>query len=159
MKKLPPLSLLQSRLAYDPETGLFTRVVPGNSKVGTVDAKGYVVIKVDGSFYKAHRLAWLFGTGEDPFPLTVDHKNRIKSDNSLSNLRLADRCLQVFNQELRSVNTSGAAGVYFHKRNQKWAVQARFKGEKFYLGTYASKEDAVQARKAFDEEHRAGWKH
>ena len=159
MKKLPPLSLLQSRLSYDPETGFFDRIDLGRSNIGSVDSEGYLTIKIDGSNYKAHRLAWLFGTGDDPFPLTVDHKNRIVDDNRLSNLRLADQYLQSFNQKVYRSSVSGITGVSFVKRDQKWLARAQFKKKFFHLGLYDSKEEAIQARKAFDEEHRAGWKH
>lgn len=158
MKSLPPLPYLQSRFAYDTETGLFSRVGPGKSKVGTVDAKGYIQIQVDGTRYLAHRLAWLFSIGEDPFPLMVDHKNRIRTDNRIVNLRLADRCLQNFNQKLDSRNRSGVAGVHFDEPAQKWRARAVFQKKHYHLGYYASVEEAAQAKHAFDDEHRAGWK-
>lgn len=50
-------------------------------------------------------------------------------------------------------NTSGYTGVYWNKRNQKWAAQITFKGKTYYLGTYDKMEDAVKARKRGEEMH------
>lgn len=49
-------------IIYDPETGLFKwRDVKGNPYKGTFagshDSKGYLVIRLRGNCYKAHRLA------------------------------------------------------------------------------------------------------
>jgi hypothetical protein len=35
----------------------------------------------------AHRVAWLLHTGEDPGTLVIDHINRQRNDNRISNLR------------------------------------------------------------------------
>ena len=54
---------------YDPETGVFIRKNEGwyNAPIGSVaghkNAKGYIILKVDGEAYKAHRLAWLYVYG------------------------------------------------------------------------------------------------
>jgi hypothetical protein len=98
-KPLPPLETLRSLLAYDPETGQFTWLVDRNAQVragspagnpnpGAWD--GYSVIRLSHRRYRAHRLAWYMHYGEDPGALQVDHINRDRSDNRISNLRLVD---------------------------------------------------------------------
>tara|TARA_R110002126_G_C10195847_1_gene476394 strand:- start:25 stop:531 length:507 start_codon:yes stop_codon:yes gene_type:complete len=86
---------LKELLNYDPITGIFTRIkrssnndVIGKS-VGSSDcSKGYLRISIDGVRYKAHRLAYLYMTGDWPLEV-VDHINGVKHDNRWCNLRPA----------------------------------------------------------------------
>lgn len=150
MKQLPPLSLLQSRLSYDPETGLFTRIIPGKSKVGIVNPCGYLQIGFEHKTYLAHRLAWLFATGEDPREWTVDHINRVKTDNRIANLRLADMSLQNCNKAINRLNTSGVVGVRFNRKDRRWRAKGCVEGRDLHLGSFATFEEAVAARRKFE---------
>jgi len=47
---------------------------------------GYIIIKINRKDYQAHRLAWLYEYGNFP-KQTIDHINRIKTDNRICNLR------------------------------------------------------------------------
>lgn len=46
---------------------------------------GYTCIRFDGRFYLAHRIIWMFVHGH--WPNVIDHINRDRTDNRLSNLR------------------------------------------------------------------------
>ena len=46
-----------------------------------------------------------------------------------------------------AANTSGARGVYFEKRSNKWRARLTFKGKIMSFGSFARFEDAVFARK------------
>ena len=82
---------LQKFLRYDPESGHFTWIMcPAmgtsiSSRAGSMDEKMYIRIQVQGKRYRAHRLAFLYMTGE--IPKLVDHKDRIPFHNMRSNLR------------------------------------------------------------------------
>lgn len=80
-------------LDFDSETGVFKWKVknrrskyPAGSEAGCLKSFGYVCIKIDGLEYKAHRLAWFYVHGKWPDG-DIDHVNRVKSDNSIKNLR------------------------------------------------------------------------
>ena len=85
-------SELKSLLHYDPETGLFTWIAPLSNRVqvgdvcSTVAPIGYILIGVRGQKLYAHRLAWLYMTGEWP-ENQIDHINCVKTDNRWANLR------------------------------------------------------------------------
>lgn len=115
---------LKELFTYAPETGVFVRNINvGNRKVGevagTVDKKtGYRVIQIDGKFYKAHRLAFLY-MGKD-IPNFVDHINGQQDDNRWENIRPATIVQNNQNAKSRKDNSSGVKGVSWCKRERKW---------------------------------------
>src|SRR5208337_5290834 len=83
---------------------------------------GYLVIKIDGKSYRAHRLRHLYLYGVWPTN-ELDHKNRIPWDNSEGNLRDATSSQNKANREKFSNNTSGFKGVCWNIHLHKWNVQ------------------------------------
>ncbi|HAS0888998.1 TPA: HNH endonuclease, partial [Enterobacter cloacae subsp. cloacae] len=104
------MTLTQNRLKevlrYDPLTGVFYWLNPTaycmhpGDVAGFVDYTGYAYIKVDRVKYSAHRLAWLYVHGSMPEE-QIDHVNNNRSDNRISNLRLASRSQNMMNQYVR----------------------------------------------------------
>ena len=103
---------LKSVLSYDPETGIFTwkyrqgligKKISWNTRysekqAGTIDPVGYLGIAIEYKRYYAHRLAWLYMTGELPKKY-IDHLNGNKSDNRFLNLREATNSENQQNQK------------------------------------------------------------
>jgi hypothetical protein len=149
--RLPTIDVIKEFLSYDVETGEFYRAkttsfnAQKGMKAGYPDARGYVRICIKNKKYLAHRLAWVYMTGEDPGNLEVDHINRNKSDNRFENLRLVSDCANSINCGMRNNNTSGFRGVYWDKQMKKWASQIRHKGRKISLGYHKNIEDARDA--------------
>ena len=54
---------------------------------------------------------------------------------------------------VRRNNTSGVPGVDWWAAKQRWRAAICFKGKRYYLGSYARFEDAVQARKRAEEKY------
>lgn len=50
-------------ISYDPSTGVITRIDRKNGS-GSIDAYGYLIIKIKGKQFKAHRLAWFMHYGQ-----------------------------------------------------------------------------------------------
>lgn len=150
-------SLTQARLKellhYNPDTGIFTRrIAVSNTHIGDVAGTicdGYVVIRVDGSVYKAHRLAILYIEGALPSQ-HVDHENHIRSDNAWSNLHRATRIDNMRNTKKRKDNTSGTTGVHWNKRDKLWYAGIGGK----YVGAFKSKADAITARVDVQRKHK-----
>jgi len=132
-------------LLYDPDTGIFTRRTDtGNGRrIGDVAGylstrDGYVFIGVDGRDYPAHRLAWLYMTGEWP-TTTLDHQDTDKANNCFKNLRLAGHSMNGGNTLKRITNTSGAKGVSrCYGRGKPW--HAHIQGR--YIGSFDTIEEA-----------------
>jgi hypothetical protein len=151
---------LHQVLAYDPETGVFTWIEPaaravqpgqeaGFIKKGVASGGGYRFIKVNSVAYAAHRLAWLYMTGEWP-PHEIDHVNRNRSDNRFANLRAVTHKQNMENLNLSKANTSGFRGVSWAAG--KWSAIITHFGERKVLGTFDDIEQAKAARLAAERE-------
>jgi hypothetical protein len=88
--------------------------------IGHLDATGYMHTKVNGRFFRLHRLIYLYHHGY--LPEQVDHINRNCLDNRIENLRPANTQQNSSNRKIFTSNTSGCKGVYWHKINKKWFV-------------------------------------
>ena len=106
MRKRTPHSLdeLKRAFRYESLTGDFFWLVDrshvrAGAKAGSLLTCGYWRIRYGGEEYQAHRLAWLFMTGEWPNG-PIDHHDLNKLNNSWSNLRLAT-------PSLNNANTTG----------------------------------------------------
>jgi len=147
-------------LAYDTATGVFTwRNSRGRAKAGmragNTCSQGYRRIKIDGRFYAEHRLVWLVEHGNLPTG-EVDHKDRVRDNNRISNLRVVSRKLNMENTGRHGRNTSGFKGVSFCKVSQKWRAFICHKRRVMSLGYFLTPEDAhaayVTAREKFFQE-------
>lgn len=146
--------LVRDLFIYDPRSGLFTYRTSHHQRpdlvgatAGAKNSEGYVHIQIEGRKYKAHRLAFLYMTGEWPSS-RVDHRNRVKSDNRWENLRLASHSQNIANSVVRNDNKSGVKGVHFQKDMGKWIAYISHNKRRVHLGTFASKSDAEAARRA-----------
>ena len=76
----------------------------------------------------------------------IDHKNRNKLDNKLSNLRYATNSENQMNRSKQKNNTSGITGVIFYKKTNKWLCNIKINGKLKHLGLFSNKQDAIQKR-------------
>lgn len=155
---------LREILHYDPETGIFTWKVRTSRRVkvgdvaGCTGGNGYLRIRVCSRKYQAHRLAWLYVNGTWPKD-QLDHINRNRSDNRISNLRDVTNKQNHQNRSKSSNNTSGHPGVSWHKRYSKWQARIRHNYKLIHLGYFDTKEEALSARKAAEKFYWATPKH
>lgn len=140
------LDRLKEALSYDPVTGHFTWLISINSRaiagnIAGCKSDGYVIIKLDGVIYLAHRLAWLYMTGNWPAN-KVDHWDTDRSNNAWSNLREATNAQNLHNRGRQRNNTSGFKGVSWCKRNQKWNAHIHFNNRQKNLGYFDNPKEA-----------------
>ncbi len=143
---------LKEVLSYDPSTGEFswngTWTGRKNGSCGWIDPTSqYHCIAIDRRTYKAHRLAWLYMTGEWPSS-DLDHANGHRLDNRFCNLRIASPKENAQNRKTRRDNVSGYKGVCFRKDRKTLQYQALIcidTGRKKHLGFFETPEEAHAA--------------
>lgn len=139
---------IKELLSYDPDTGLFHRLVASNQHPigvlsGNLQSNGFVRIVVNGRKFLAHRLAWLYVYGEWP-PKGLYHINFNRADNRLSNLRVASRGEIRAHGHARTDNKLGVRGVRLHESG-KYIARICCAGKSHYLGLFNTKEEAAEA--------------
>lgn len=151
---------VQKIVEYDPATGVFRwRADAGNRRVGGSVAgtpsnqhgRIYIVMNIAGRMYRAHRIAWLVTHKRWPIG-DVDHKNGDPQDNRIENLRECSRSENLCNQKRSARNTSGVKGVHWCAEKRKWAARIRKGGKTYFLGRYATLDEARSAREAASRE-------
>lgn len=139
---------------YDPLSGLFTRKVAAGARkqfsagsiAGNIDpCSGYVRVGIDGRDYWAHRLAWFYVHAEWA-PDDVDHKDRVRHHNWISNLRAVTRAHNLQNQVApNTASKSGIRGVHWDAARRKWRAELSVGNRNKLVGRFDSKEDAKAA--------------
>lgn len=156
-------------MAYDPETGILRWRVRADrdhswnmrfsgEEAGAVLTLGYRYINFNKRLHPAHRIAWLWMTGDWPKD-DIDHINGDRADNRWANLRAATQMQNSANQKVRSTNTSGTKGVCWIAKKGRWRASIMVAGKTIYLGYFSALDDAIAARKAAETEHHGVFAH
>lgn len=141
---------LKKLLTYSPQTGIFKwKYDTFSKKGGSKSRSGYVYLEIDSRSYSAHRLAWLYMTGElPPEHLEIDHINRIRHDNRWENLRVVTPSENVKN----SSNNPIMDEIYFSTADRIWKVIICVDGKRTFIGSFDDVVDAAIAYKKKKEE-------
>ncbi len=138
---------LKSRLRYRPETGLFYWIKADrrflNKRAGGHSDQGYIVIYLLGRLWRAHRLAFLYVHGF--MPPMVDHKNTVRGDNRIKNLRECNKSQNGANRSAHNTST-GFRGVIL--RGNRYRAQITHMKKCYPLGYYDTPEEASEVYEA-----------
>ena len=90
-------------------------------------------------------VAWAEATYPNIEDATLD---RIDNDKGYSpeNCTWSDKTTQAVNQRVRKDNKSGYVGVSWNKRDKKWCANIRINKISKQIGSFKTKEEAIQAR-------------
>jgi hypothetical protein len=151
-----PIEFLHQRPSYDPATGeLRWKPAPalGNSwntryagkPVGGLN-QGYVRFALMHGgrtrHFMAHRVVFAMTHGRWP-EVEIDHKNGVRSNNRVANLREATDAQNSQNAKLPPSNSTGHTGVA--RQGRRWRAQIRVNGERKHIYGFTSAEDAGRA--------------
>lgn len=160
---LPDRATLNKLLRYEPDTGkLYWRERTSDTFAGDGnylaswnrrmadkeaftrrDADGYCRAYLSNRHRQAHRVIWKMVHGDEP-PM-IDHINRNRADNRISNLRAADATV---NSRNRIYDRRADAGIY--PRGEGWMVIRYGGGKSRYGGIHGTLDGAWAARDAID---------
>lgn len=150
-----PVEKLREIFIFNPETGLLLHrrqrgygpsFVYAIQPAGTINSKGYLVVTVGDRRVLAHRACWAIHNGEWP-NLFLDHINGLKTDNRISNLRLATKAENGQNAKVRVDSVSGVRGVGWQSDRKQWRARIKVEGRVINLGRYTHLEDAAMVRR------------
>ena len=108
-----------------------------------IDKQGYVVTtkhNLKPSVFGMHNIVMNCSSKE----IVVDHIYHQTNDNRKSELRLVTNQQNGMNRKLPINNTSGCVGVA--KSKNRWLAKIKVNGKNLSLGSYLTKEEAIQAR-------------
>lgn len=140
---------LTQLLRYDPETGDFSWLIDGRAmksgaRAGSMLNNGYRRVGINGKQYKAHRLAWLYVTGEWPRG-QIDHIDGNRANNKFANLREATASMNAQNLHAANKSNKSTKTLGVTKKRDKYQAQIQHNRTGIYLGVFQSKEDAHEA--------------
>jgi len=137
--------IFKDQLWYNRDTGVFYWLVNKRGSVkamdpaGSLNAYGYVRIKIDQEVFLAHRLAWYLETGRWP-ENEIDHIDGDPLNNRISNLR---ECTH--SQNGKNVYALGAS---FDPKRGKWMARICVDYKHINLGRFDTREEAVEVARA-----------
>lgn len=115
----------------------------GTRALSSLSDRGYLTGTIMGTRVSAHRIVYALHHREWP-ENGIDHVNGDKTDNRPVNLRDVTQTLNSKNARMRKDNTSGATGVV--RSGNSWTARIDVDGERKYLGCFATKDKAIEAR-------------
>ena len=144
-------NIVREKYIYDEKTGwLIWKNCRYKSKIGKragcLDKiSGYRKIIINKKTYREHRIIWLWCKGFDT-ENQIDHINRVKDDNKISNLREATPSCNIKNIGLKSNNKTGIVGVWETKDGKYRSFIQDNKHQTIWLGTFNTLLDGTKAR-------------
>lgn len=145
------VEMLKDNFIYEPDTGLLRwkvrqgRRISAGSIAGCKDSKGYMKVGFADKTMLRHRVAWAMYYGKHAEGM-IDHRNGIRDDNRIENLRLADAKQ---NQQNRKAvrSKSGYKGVVCLPKG-RFQAQIGGRAHTKYLGSF---DTAEKAAKCYDD--------
>lgn len=144
-------------ISYCPLTGMLTakkdrHKIKEGQLLGKIDDHGYVKVSVGNQKrIRAHRVAWFLSYGCWPSDM-IDHINRVRHDNRLSNLREADAKLNACNSPQKEQGLKNPYRfIYWDSYSQRWCSVI---GKSHRINGYAGKRSFKVSKYGYEEAKR-----
>lgn len=98
------------------------------STAGSLTSHGYWVVVLNYKKHYAHRLVWELTYGTIPPNMQVDHIDRDRGNNKLSNLRLVSLQDNNLNKDVYSTNKTGVRNVHLNSKGT-YTAQVKYRGK------------------------------
>lgn len=150
LQEFPPLEELRKSIAYNPDSGEFTRVGRKHTKgkIGTDHDGKNLCITVKGKTYQAARLAWYMTYGEIPDGMLVLRKDKDIYNNKIDNLFLG-KFEEAFDDKRINKNNKLKEKNIIKIANGSYRVQIWRNGKFVYLKQVADLDEAKRLRDEF----------
>ena len=114
------------------------------NSAGSYDKDGYLIVKIKGKQYKAHRLIYALHYGLMPVGV-IDHINGIRTDNRIENLRCVTQADNVANTVHTRNTLTGEYGIYEDRSTKGLRRRYSFHfGNKTFADMWIEKEQEKQ---------------
>lgn len=114
-----------------------------------IDSGGYYFVNLwnDGcaKTYRIHRLVGEYFIPNPKNLQCIDHKNRIRTDNNIQNLRWVTHQENMRNRTKRKNCSSIYVGVRFRKDTNRWNAYTKIDGKHMSLGCFSTELEAAKA--------------
>jgi len=120
-------------------------------QAGSYDSHGYLKVTVNHKVFAVHRVVFFLHYGW--WPKQIDHKNRVRDDNRIENLRPCNYSGNRVNSKDSSNQSVYGKNISKHKITGKYKVELSNLNKKIYFGYYDDLElaqlVASEARKKY----------
>ena len=121
------------------------------------DTKGYYFVNLSKNGirknFTIHRLIALYFIPNPQNLPCIDHIDRIRTNNLISNLRWVSKSNNNRNRPKFKNSSSKYMGVYFDKSNGKYKAQISINNKNKYIGIYDKEDDAARAFDDYVKQH------
>lgn len=124
----------------------------GTLACGKPDQYGRLMTVINAIKRRTHRVIYKMVYG-GLCPTVIDHKDGNSSNNRPENLLQSVQLENCKNQRMKCTNTSGATGVRFVKRRNRWNARVTVNYQEIYLGNFMTFDEAVAARKMANDKY------
>ena len=116
-------------------------------EVGWTHSQGYLCFDLKGKKLRIHRFLYQQFHKEKLQPHNqIDHINRDKKDNRISNLRIVSNIQNSQNTKCHKDNKLGHKNINYDKRRKTYNVRIQVVGKQNHIGVYKTLEEAIIAR-------------